>query len=155
MKMSSKSICYRLASNLQEILERSEIDDGHGINHALAVLNHAKNALTVSSTPKEECKQNAVLYAALLHDADDRKFFPNSRDNKNVRYILETVLPGELKIHKLVLRMIDLVSCSKNGNSVDGIDEDEMWMLIPRIADRLEASGPTGVLRACCSNCRC
>lgn len=146
--MLSKSICCRLASNLQELLDGVDIDSGHGIKHALAVLNHAENALTVSPTPKLEYQRNAVLYAALLHDADDSKLFPFSENNENARRILETVLPGEKTTHDLVIRMIDLVSCSKNGNSTGNLKKDEMWMLIPRMADRLEASGAIGIVRA-------
>jgi uncharacterized protein len=46
----------------------------------------------------------------------------------------------------LVKKMIDLVSCSSNGNSND--NAVPQWMLYPRIADRLEAIGQIGILRA-------
>jgi len=114
---SAKTICCRMASVLQEILEEAEIDDGHGIDHALKVLNHAENTLAVSKSPRTPHTRNAVLYAALLHDADDRKFFPDSTNHDNTRRILETVLPGETATHDLVVQMIELVSCSSNGNS--------------------------------------
>lgn len=42
--------------------------------------------------------------------------------------------------------MIDIVSCSSNGNS--NKHNYPEWMLYPRIADRLEAIGNIGVLRA-------
>lgn len=145
---SAKTICCRMASVLQEILEEAEIDDGHGIDHALNVLNHAENTLAVSKLPKTPQARNAVLYAALLHDADDRKFFPDSTNHDNTRRILETVLPGETATHDLVVHMIELVSCSSNGNSLEGVPEGKEWMLIPRLCDRLEASGSIGVLRA-------
>ncbi len=146
--MSSKSICYRIASNLQELFDEAKIDNGHGVDHALAVMTHAENALSVSATPKSQIERSAILYAALLHDADDRKFFPNSKNYENARRILETVLPGESKIHKLVIKMVKLVSCSNNGNSIEGFDKGEMWMLIPRMCDRLEASGSIGIIRS-------
>lgn len=46
----------------------------------------------------------------------------------------------------LVKKMIDLVSCSSNGNSNES--DYPQWMLYPRIADRLEAIGEIGIVRA-------
>ena len=40
-----------------------------------------------------------------------------------------------------------MVSCSSNGNSTAGVDEQTEWMLIPRYADRLEAIGEIGLVR--------
>ncbi len=71
-----------------------------------------------------------------------RDSYPNATE------MLEAAqVPGE-SIDK-ILYMIDLVSCSKNGNSVPSIIEQKksFHLLIPRWADRLEAIGKIGVVR--------
>jgi len=126
---------------LKNLLENSNIDNGHGIDHADAVLAHTINAL------KEEDLDNdtklCIQLAALLHDADDRKFFPRNYNNENSKTILKQIGLDQANI-KLVLKMINLVSCSKNGNN----SVEPEWLLIPRAADRLEAMGQIGIKRA-------
>ena len=87
--------------------------------------------------------------AALLHDVDDSKYFPRQNsDFENARSILIASNVNASSIRQ-VLEMIDLVSCSKNGNHVpDWIGESGAYhLLIPRWADRLEAVGAIGVVR--------
>ena len=140
--------CVKIVSALQKLLDSNDIDNGHGIDHVTKVLCHANNAIAVSKTVKNPMHLDAIRYAALLHDADDRKFFPDSVDCQNARMILEQILPGESSMHNLVIKIISLVSCSSNGNSFDNIEECDEWMYIVRICDRLEAIGPIGVARA-------
>ena len=124
--------------------------------------------------------------AALLHDVDDDKYFPrdsSSSSNKNNSTIetkdkvvrLEhyaSLYPNAVELmrearipessHETILFMIDVVSCSKNGNSVpdrvdtnrgsnDGTNDDShsgnYHLLIPRWSDRIEAVGARGVWR--------
>src|SRR5204863_4319085 len=82
-----------------------------------------------------------IILAALLHDADDRKFFGDS-NYKNARYLLRKIPEGDVE---LVVHMIDLVSTSKNGNSTPVASSG--WLLIPRYCDRLEAVGKIGIER--------
>jgi len=170
----SSDVCVKIVSALQELFDNAKVDRGHGIDHSLKVLKHADNALGISKTPKNESCRQAIRYAALLHDADDRKFFPDSEDHQNTRRILQHVLPRNKKTVDLTIKLVDLVSCSHNGNSFDeggGIslltsssdkkgstpsymfllkknpEESTRWMLIPRLCNRLEAIGEIGVLR--------
>jgi uncharacterized protein len=121
------------------ILEAAQVDAGHGIGHADLVLEHANKALQHEGLPATI--NHAIRLAALLHDADDSKFFPNNTDYQNARYILDKI--GANDLIELVIKMISLVSCSKNGNKVVKPE----WLLIPRFADRLEAMGRIGIVR--------
>lgn len=132
---------------LKNTLEIAEIDEGHGIDHAMAVLKHAENALLDEKFRNLERDQIlAVRLAALLHDADDRKFF--GKNSNNVANILDSIYGATRDngkgIKYLVYHMISLVSCSKNRNS----KFKDTFMLIPRWADRLEATGDIGIKRA-------
>lgn len=123
-----------------QLLEKHGVDRGHGIDHALAVLQHAQRALEEEDLGSEQ--QLAVQLAALLHDVDDHKFFQTA-GLANARAICEKAAPNRPALLENVLRMIDLVSCSKNGNS----SIEPRWLLIPRYADRLEALGDIGIYR--------
>eukprot|EP01006_Ploeotia_vitrea_P027682 TRINITY_DN60464_c0_g1_i1.p1 TRINITY_DN60464_c0_g1~~TRINITY_DN60464_c0_g1_i1.p1 ORF type:complete len:197 (+),score=13.53 TRINITY_DN60464_c0_g1_i1:26-592(+) len=133
-------------SLLEEVL-KGKVDESHGINHALAVLGHAQKAIAEESDLSADDRL-AVLLAALLHDSDDQKFFPSHTGNENARAILATALANHTNQQQLcetVTQMINMVSCSKNKDSVpDGIPK---WYLIPRFSDRLEAVGAIGVVR--------
>ena len=137
----------RMKTLLGQLLEKAGADDGHGLPHALCVVEHARKALECSSAPEESSKRDAVIYAALLHDADDHKIFPDTSGYANARNILQQCTPDQPELHDLVIRMIEMVSCSSNGNSTAGVDEQTEWMLIPRYADRLEAIGEIGLVR--------
>ena len=86
--------------------------------------------------------------AALLHEADDHKYFKNS---KNASNILEEVIPADdskAKILSDVEEMISYVSASVNGNTVPSIALSNPTFLWPRFCDRLEAIGGIGVVGA-------
>jgi uncharacterized protein len=127
----------RAGEALKDLLKAADIDAGHGYNHACAVLSHAQLALMAG--PSCDFSEEVEL-AALLHDADDDKFF-ESPDYDNARAILAAV---EVPYTKMVISMIKLVSCRANGDSPGS----KWWRLIPRHADRLEAVGLPGLKRA-------
>ena len=137
------SHCYEALKSLMEPHDAS----GHGLAHCLRVYKNAKKALEFTRCSEVTPDQYlAVLLAALLHDADDRKLF-TSQGNENASFILGGAnLFTDLYVPFLVLKMIDLVSCSTNGNSVSV--SVPTWMYIPRDSDRLEAIGEIGILRA-------
>lgn len=134
------------AVRLKEILEEASIDGGHGFDHAVRVEYNVKRALESDPTHQlDEDTRLAVRLAALLHDADDRKFFPENSDYENARRILKEI--GFPKPEE-VIRMISLVSASKNQNYQDPETErDSPWLYYPRWADRIEAIGLIGIAR--------
>ena len=132
--------------NLRALFCEYKVDAGHGVDHALAVLVHGQNALKYENIDKYE--KLAVELACLLHDADDHKFF-ETKNNENARIILNKVFSRSKEgkfIKDTTLKMIDLVSCSKNKNNID--PSLPKFYYIPRWADRLEALGTIGLERA-------
>lgn len=116
---------------------------GHGMEHFLAVANHAVAALEYENLDDKIKLQ--IELAALLHDADETKIFPNNHHNENARDILLRVLDMDDKdiwIENIIF-MINLVSCSKNGDD----EVPHPWLSIPRDCDRLEAIGEIGIQR--------
>ncbi len=147
-KMDTKSdkpidihvILDQAVEKVKTILEKQKICESHGFSHMYTVMQNAKSALVYHPTTLSMEIQLFVLLAALLHDIDDYKFFPKHKNNENARTILK-----ELGIKEdVILEMIDLVSCSKNG---DSMPKELPEYYYPRYADRLEAIGQIGIKR--------
>jgi uncharacterized protein len=129
---------------LKQVLEEKQVSPCHGIEHAKTVMYHAWCALEEYELSDED--QLAVLLAALLHDADDGKFFPDHKNYENLRNILKQTGKSNDFIEDVVF-MVSIVSASKNGDRIPRCVRDKPWMLIPRYADRIEAIGIIGVER--------
>lgn len=139
-------VVERAADLLDQHCRRAGIDDSHGLLHAAAVLGHADQALKVATT-LPAARAAAVRLAALLHDADDKKYFPRTATTyENARRIMAEAGAPQAVIDDAVL-MIGHVSCSANGNAVPPEAVDSPELLWPRWADRLEATGEIGVVR--------
>ena len=85
---------------------------------------------------------------ALLHDADDRKYF--KIDSSNAYEIMTESLkshPAKDTIISEALEMIDYVSASSNGNNVPERAVKNPEFLWVRFSDRLESIGTIGVVR--------
>ena len=85
-----------------------------------------------------------LLYAALLHDADDRKYFEGHVDYENARMLMN----GDGLTSEFIeeaIKIIGVVSFSKNGDSLDPTKPS--WFYFPRYSDRLEAIGLKGIFR--------
>jgi uncharacterized protein len=128
--------------------QHTEIKASHGIDHILRVYQHALKAIQCQKPPLSGQTNQEIQMAALLHDADDTKYFPQHAAYENAREILGAANVAESSCER-VIHMISLVSCSKNGNSVpESIRKSqEFSLLIPRWADRLEAVGAVGLVR--------
>jgi len=138
-------------NKLDDILKKNNVCLSHGIQHAISVMSNAKNCMINNKIiidniifDLDNDEKKAILLAALLHDADDKKFFPNNKNYENLRLILEEE-PEDLI--NMVITMVDLVSSSKNGDRIPESINNKLWMLIPRYADRLEAIGIVGIER--------
>ena len=143
---------------LNLILSTHNVCSSHGITHAIAVMNHAENALNHAENTLNHAEntlnqvtfnidkkiKNCVKLAALLHDADDRKFFPNNQNYENLKQILDDLPSDEVD---LIIKMVSLVSSSKNGDRIPEDAINNEWLLYPRYADRLEAIGIIGIER--------
>ena len=131
-------------SILSYIFDKHNVCSSHGIDHAIQVMKNAEEALKYVDIGARERK--LVLIASLLHDADDKKFFPDNINFENLVLIMKEHNHDMLDIN-LVKYMVELVSCSKNGDDIPEDIKDRLWMLIPRYADRLEAIGKIGIIR--------
>ena len=128
------------------------IDDSHGLSHMLVVLCHASKALEAHAAHKKDISEKdktKVKLAALLHDIDDAKYFPNNKTYENARMILTEVNTGELSDGDIedIIEMISWVSSSVNGDRIPEKALKKEYLLYPRYADRLEALGLFGVER--------
>lgn len=132
----------KVTKGLADLFSTTQIDVSHDLLHMYKVYGHAKKAVDVETPPLSPENKEAVELAALLHEADDRKFFSDNNEYANARKILISAGYDSGMI-ELVISMISLVSCAKNRNS----SVDQKWMLIPRWADRLEAVGYIGLYR--------
>lgn len=130
---------------LAALLAAKGVCHSHGIDHARAVAAHACRAtaeLGPRLTPDEAA---AVELAAVLHDADDRKFWPENADHENARAVLRAA--GRPDLEPLVVEMISYVSASANRSEIPPACVAAPWKLLPRHCDRLEAFGWVGYLR--------
>ena len=138
---------------LRQLFEAARMPESHGMTHCLAVLSHMESAVSCGGltakvvaqlTPR---RRLALRLAALLHEADDHKYF---KDQGNVSKILQEVLAGEEEagdVQEEVEQMISYVSASANGNSVPEAAVRDPSLLWPRWCDRLEAIGVVGAVR--------
>jgi len=147
MKVLNKLIYLSMENYINKlnfIFTKNNICESHGINHALAVLNNSVIALKYNKLNITNNEKKAIKLASLLHDADDRKFFPLNKNYENLRYIL---INENENLINLIIKMIDLVSSSKNNDIITDDIRGNEWMLIPRYSDRIEALGMTGIIR--------
>ncbi len=129
------------------------IDPSHGLEHALVVLCHTEKALQsyLEKLPEDfhisEQELLNVRLAALLHDIDDSKYFPDNH-YQNARLILSKAGLDPENIES-VIKMISWVSSSANGDTIppEVSSTNKIFMLFPRYADRLEAIGIIGLQR--------
>lgn len=145
-------IRQRVDIKLEELMKDHKDDDGHGLNHFMAVGKHAIRALNCEDLPIHIKLQ--IELAARLHDVDDPKIFTESINYQNAYKILKEIfieisfkdIFPDVDYDKFIqgiIDMIKLVSCSQNGDD----DPIEKWMAIPRDCDRLEAIGKIGIKR--------
>lgn len=133
-----RTTTFQILQNLMKPHDNS----GHGYTHVQTVYKHARKALEYEPTLTDQQKLQVQL-AALLHDADDEKIFPDSKNYSNARDILNTSYPDQPELHEQIIDLIKLVSTRQNGDS----DVEQSWMAIPRDCDRLEALGQIGLDR--------
>lgn len=137
---------YLLVLDKYKILcKKHNVDESHGPDHVASVYNHINNAIHsyVLELPNDTIC--SLRLAALLHDADDRKYFTNN-NYENANKIMKEVNVSE-HVRKLTIKIISYVSCSKNGDNIpeDCIEHPEyLWV---RWSDRIEASGKKGIIR--------
>lgn len=154
--------------------QHTEIKASHGWEHIRSVLEHTNKALLSLENYEHGSSSNGaslgaimtndhslstkvqteIKLAALLHDVDDRKYFPNTPHGEypnaiKILHELGTKISSSQGTKDQIIKMISWVSCSENGNQVPNeVRENNAYhLLIPRWADRLCAVGKKGVIR--------
>lgn len=134
---------------VKDVMPHLICDNAHSMEHFNSVVYHSVCALTELSLT--DTQYNSVILASLLHDLDDEKLTQGHYpEHYWTSYVLTALCKQCPEISKqidsdLVLLMISLVSCSKNGDSRD--ESYPWWYYIPRYSDRLEAIGSVGLMR--------
>lgn len=145
----SQVIIAQAAEGYKVLCEKHGVPESHGYAHARRVLEHVDNALEHASECNiPDSRALSIRLAALLHDADDHKYFKAEGNLQfpNARNLCEKA-GAHLPVVDDVVKMIGWVSCSRNGNNIPTHLDGEYELLWPRWADRLEASGEIGVVR--------
>jgi uncharacterized protein len=129
--------------------DNPQIQSSHGWQHAYAVFQHACRAVACHNPTISVTTAMEIPVAALLHDVDDHKYFPENVNFENAQMILKAAAEISDDSAKSILYMISLVSCSRNGNSIPChiLEHNSFHLLIPRWSDRVEAVGKIGVVR--------
>jgi hypothetical protein len=129
---------------VRQVCHQYQVDDTHGVQHALAVVNHLKNALLMDTQYNLDMNtQRDLLLTAILHDIDDHKYYPINANNAlnflNQRFDMTTT--------QKILTWISYIPTSQNGNQIPDEAIKQPWILWPRYCDRIEAVGHTGIAR--------
>ena len=150
-----EEIMNTVTSKLAKLVLDHKMPESHGLGHCQTVLGHmdrtisaAEGPVTALLTPQ---KRLTLRLAALLHEADDHKYFPDNNKFQNARRICDESMcdsvSGRERVISDVILMISLVSASVNGNSVPEAARADPTLLWPRWCDRLESIGVIGAVR--------
>ena len=114
-------------------------NSGHGLQHALRVYNNAKKI-----NDKELGNEKIVLTAGLLHDTVDKKLFTDI--DGRIAYVKNFLLNNNYTLEEVdeIIYIISNISWNKGKN----VELNSLNAKIVRDADRLDAIGAIGVVRA-------
>lgn len=154
VKKTAEDIMQAARARLEALFLSVGMPESHGVSHCLTVLGHMDLALASTALTPEvrdlltPRRQLSLRLAALLHEADDHKYF--KADSKNATNIMREVLSTESECSEVIREveeMISYVSASANGNTVPEPAQKDPTLLWPRFCDRLEAIGVIGAVR--------
>ena len=144
---------------LAPVLEKAGVPESHGLEHATRVAAHVRAAAELMSGISM-ADVIALEVAALLHDADDSKYFDTSGELTNAQTIVDTLCETVSKemsddaakrFKEICLTAIHLTSTRKHGMDVPDEYKDEVakrpFLRFVSIADKLDAVGSRGVYR--------
>lgn len=137
---------------------KTKFEKNHTLEHSLVVLRHLDKCLIYEpDILKDKEKVLSLRCAAVLHDVDDKKFFPNNHNYENARNILFQMVNQKIFLNvNLIIKIIEKVSFTDNGiyeeddissSSSSPSPSESRWMLLVRYCDRLESIGTPGILR--------
>lgn len=154
LSAENQGIMKNVEALLDKLFTAKKMPESHGLGHCKIVLGNMEAAIQdaekkpSANLDLSEKNKLTLSLAALLHEADDHKYF--GAGSANAERILGEALagvPDSAGITGRVLEMIDLVSASANGNTVPEKARADPTLLWPRFCDRLEAIGTVGAVR--------
>jgi len=144
----NEQILTKAQEKLDTLFMERKMPESHGMNHCNLVLGHMFQSIQASEIKLTDEKKLLLALAALLHEADDHKYF--GPQSTNARDILKQVFEENDEREGLISQveeMISYVSASVNGNSVPEKAKKDPTLLWPRFCDRLESIGVIGAVR--------
>lgn len=131
-----ETLCSLASAYIRSIF--SSDFSGHDAEHSFRVY---RTALQIAK--KENADLLLVSLGALLHDVDDRKLFPNNKNDDNARkFLSDNNVPKD--IEEKIIRIIHQVSFKGK----DSVKPDTLEGEVVQDADRLDAIGAIGIARA-------
>jgi uncharacterized protein len=135
--MENRETLCSLASAYIRSLFSSDFS-GHDAEHSFRVY---RTALQIAK--KENADLLLVSLGALLHDVDDKKLFPDNKNDDNARkFLSDNNVPKD--IEEKIIRIIHQVSFKGK----DSVKPDTLEGEVVQDADRLDAIGAIGIARA-------
>ena len=127
--------------NIIDFARKELVNDntGHGLQHALRVYNNARKINKI-----EKGNEKIVLTAALIHDTVDKKLFKDF--DKRIEYVKNFLLKNDYSTQEVeeIVYIISNISWNKGKNA----ELNSLNAKIVRDADRLDAIGAMGIIRA-------
>ena len=131
-----ETLCSLASAYIRSIF--SSDFSGHDAEHSFRVY---RTALQIAK--KENADLLLVSLGALLHDVDDKKLFPNNKNDDNARkFLSDNNVPKD--IEEKIIRIIHQVSFKGK----DSVKPDTLEGEVVQDADRLDAIGAIGIARA-------
>ncbi|MFA6587377.1 MAG: HD domain-containing protein [Bacilli bacterium] len=131
-----ETLCSLASAYIRSIF--SSDFSGHDAEHSFRVY---RTALQIAR--KENADLLLVSLGALLHDVDDKKLFPDNKNDDNARkFLSDNNVPKD--IEEKIIRIIHQVSFKGK----DSVKPDTLEGEVVQDADRLDAIGAIGIARA-------
>ena len=93
-------ILTRVCNKLEKLFIEVNMPESHGLSHSKTVLGHMEKAIKTAEesmmkhlTPE---KLLTLRLAAVLHEADDHKYFPDNKDFDNAHKFCEESIPDSV-----------------------------------------------------------
>ena len=137
MKILPKLVNFALLT-----VKQYQIDESHGLSHALNVLHHSHNILEseLQSHPYLEEQRDIIYTSALMHDLCDDKYMNQQSGAENILNFLQdhtTLSVNEMNVVNQIISTMSYTKVKKQG--FPRLDEFQMAYHIVREADLLTA----------------
>jgi HD superfamily phosphodiesterase len=105
----------KICTFINHACNRYNIDESHGIKHALDVYKNCRNIIIHETNMQHVLneQQNIIYTAALLHDTCDKKYMDEDEGIKNIENFLDTTKCYSNVEKNIIIKIIQTMSYSK------------------------------------------